>query len=220
MMKAWKLRPLEQIVTLQRGFDLPTQHRAAGTVAVIGSNGIVGMHDSVPKGVPVPGLMVGRSGSVGKLTYWDQEYWPLNTSLYVKDFHGNDPKFLSYWLQLFPFKQYAEGVSVPTLNRNSVSDIPFPLPDEDNQKSIARSLDAITLSIDLQRDLLASSQELKRATMRELFTHGLRGEAQKDSEIGPVPESWADREWLNAEKDYSGILGRWHLSVADQRQSL
>jgi len=190
MIEVWELKPLGQIVALQRGFDLPTQHRAAGTVAVIGSNGIVGMHDAAPSGIPVPGLMVGRSGSVGKLTYCHREYWPLNTSLYVKDFHGNDPKFLSYWLQLFPFKQYAEGVSVPTLNRNSINDILFPLPEKDDQRAISGALDVVARSIDLQTDLVTRSLELKRATMRDLFTRGLRGEAQKDSEIGPVPESW------------------------------
>ncbi len=190
MIEVWKLKPLGQIVSLQRGLDLPTQHRAAGTVAVIGSNGVIGMHDAAPSGIPLPGLMVGRSGSVGKLTYCDREYWPLNTSLYVKDFHGNDPKFLSYWLQLFPFKQYAEGVSVPTLNRNTVNDILFPLPEKDDQKAISGALDVVARSIDLQTDLVTRSLELNRAAMRDLFTRGLRGEPQKDSEIGPVPESW------------------------------
>ena len=189
-MDVWESKPLGEIVALQRGFDLPTQHRAAGKVAVIGSNGIVGMHDTTPSGIPMPGLMVGRSGSVGKLTYWDKPYWPLNTSLYVKDFCGNDPKFLSHWLQLFPFKKYAEGVSVPTLNRNSVNDIPFPLPEIEDQRSITLALDTVATAIDTQTTLLATSQELKRATMRELFTRGLRGEVQKDSEIGPVPASW------------------------------
>ncbi len=189
-MDVWESKPLGEIVALQRGFDLPTQHRAAGKVAVIGSNGIVGMHDTTPSGIPMPGLMVGRSGSVGKLTFWDKPYWPLNTSLYVKDFCGNDPKFLSHWLQLFPFKKYAEGVSVPTLNRNSVNDIPFPLPGIEDQRSIALALDTVATAIDTQTTLLATSQELKRATMRELFTRGLRGEVQKDSELGPVPVSW------------------------------
>src|SRR5437879_3070995 len=113
MMDVWEMKPLGQIVSLQRGFDLPAQSRGDGEIAVIGSNGIVGRHNSLPTEVPIPGLMLGRSGSVGKITFWSTKYWPLNTVLYVKDFYGNDPRFLSFWLQLFPFKQYAEGVSVP-----------------------------------------------------------------------------------------------------------
>src|SRR5262249_5468284 len=136
MMEAWEAKPLGQIVSLQRGFDLPTQSRSGGDIAVIGSNGLVGYHNSRPTDVPVPGLMLGRSGSVGEITYWDKEYWPLNTVLYVKNFHGNNPYFLSFWLQLFPFKQYAQGVSVPTLNRNSINDVLFPIPKLEDQQKI------------------------------------------------------------------------------------
>ena len=190
MNDAWKIKPLGKIITLQRGFDLPTQSRSDGEIAVIGSNGIVGFHGLAPKNVPIPGLMLGRSGSVGEITIWNEPYWPLNTVLYVKDFHGNDPLFLSYWLRLFPFKQYAEGVSVPTLNRNSINDVPFPLPEFDDQLKISMALTAVEINIDFNSKALLTARELKRAAMRELFTRGLRGEAQKGTEIGLVPESW------------------------------
>ena len=190
MMAAWEAKPLGQIVSLQRGFDLPTQSRSEGKIAVIGSNGIVGFHNSMPSEVPIPGLMLGRSGSVGEITYWDKKYWPLNTVLYVKDFHGNDPYFLSFWLQLFPFKQYAQGVSVPTLNRNSINDVLFPIPKLEDQQKIALALSVVATSIKFNAAAIAKSQELKRTAMRDLFARGLRGEAQKETEFGLVPESW------------------------------
>lgn len=204
MSDAWDTKPLGKIITLQRGFDLPTQSRSDGEIAVIGSNGIVGFHNLAPTNLPVPGLMLGRSGSVGEVTFWHKPYWPLNTVLYVKDFHGNDPRFLSYWLRLFPFKQYAEGVSVPTLNRNSIHDVPFPIPNLDDQLKISAALAAIEVSINCNAKALLTARDLKRAAMRELFTKGLRGEAQKDTEVGPMPESW------NAEplgKHYSAVSG-------------
>lgn len=197
MNDAWKIKPLGKIITLQRGFDLPTQSRSDGEIAVIGSNGIVGFHGLAPKNVPIPGLMLGRSGSVGEITFWNKPYWPLNTVLYVKDFHGNDPLFLSYWLKLFPFKQYAEGVSVPTLNRNSINDVPFPLPEFDDQLKISVALAAVEINIDFNSKALLTARELKRAAMRELFTRGLRGEVQKETEIGLVPESWEPRTVLD-----------------------
>jgi type I restriction enzyme, S subunit len=190
MIEAWETKPLNQIISLQRGFDLPTQSRDKGDIAVIGSNGTVGFHSSAPNNVPIPGLMVGRSGSVGRITYWDKKYWPLNTVLYVKDFHGNDPYFLSFWLQLFPFKQYAEGVSVPTLNRNSIGDVLFPIPKPEDQEKITPALDKVITSVNLHTEAIEKSQELKHSAMRELFTRGLHGEAQKETEIGLVPESW------------------------------
>ncbi|WP_049810382.1 restriction endonuclease subunit S [Bradyrhizobium japonicum] len=190
MSDAWDTKPLGQIITLQRGFDLPTQSRSDGEIAVIGSNGVVGFHNSAPTNLPIPGLMLGRSGSVGEITFWDQSYWPLNTVLYVKDFHGNDPRFLSFWLRLFPFKQYAEGVSVPTLNRNSIYDVPFPLPKFDDQLKISAVLAAVEMTINFNSMALLKSRELKRVAMRELFTKGLRGEPQIETEFGPAPETW------------------------------
>ena len=82
----WRWMPLGEVVTLQRGVDLPVDERLPGSFPVIGSNGIVGSHSKfVAHG---PGVIVGRSGSVGKVIWIDEKYWPLNTSLWVKDFHG------------------------------------------------------------------------------------------------------------------------------------
>ncbi len=189
-MEAWEEKLLGQIISLQRGFDLPTQSRQKGEIAVIGSNGIVGFHNATPSDVPVPGLMLGRSGSVGELTYWEREYWPLNTVLYVIDFHDNDPYFLSFWLKLFPFKQYAQGVSVPTLNRNSISDVLFPLPKPEDQRKLAVAFHGISTSIKLHAQAIVRSQELKRVAMHDLFTRGLRGVRQIETEFGLVPEAW------------------------------
>ena len=213
MSDAWDTKPLGEIITLQRGFDLPMQLRSDGEIAVIGSNGIVGFHNLTPASVPIPGLMLGRSGSVGEITLWGKPYWPLNTVLYVKDFHGNDPRFLSYWLRLFPFKQYAEGVSVPTLNRNSIHDVPFPLPKLDDQLRISIALAAIEVGINCNSRALVTAHELKRASMRKLFTRGLRGETQKETEIGLVPESWEPRAVLDLCEIQSG--GTPRKSVAE-----
>lgn len=68
-------------------------------------------------------------------------------------------------------------------------DVSFPK-SEKEQSQIASALRKIELSASLQEDELSLAQELKRATMRELFTRGLRGEKQKETEIGLVPESW------------------------------
>ncbi|MER8477529.1 restriction endonuclease subunit S [Mesorhizobium sp. M1163] len=215
MMEAWETKPLGQIVALQRGFDLPVQSRSDGAIAVIGSNGLVGFHNSVPTDVPIPGLMVGRSGSVGEITFWDTEYWPLNTVLYVKDFHGNDPLFLSFWLRLFPFKQYSEGVSVPTLNRNSINDVQFLLPKPDDQRKISIALTAIEVSIRLQSEILLKSRELKRAAMRELFTRGLRGEVQVETEFGLVPETWQTKALDDCATVQTGVTKGRKLTDAE-----
>lgn len=178
------------MVVLQRGFDLPTGARHAGSVVVLGSNGQVGSHDVHPDGVPVPTLTVGRSGSVGKVCFSEAGAWPLNTTLFAKDYCGNDPRYIYFWLQHFDLTRYAQGVSVPTLNRNSFSEIRVLLPPINEQQGIAKSLDQCWGAVATERAIQAASAELKSAISARLFTRGLRGEAQKETELGFVPDSW------------------------------
>src|ERR1700724_3841833 len=94
MPSSWLSQQLGDVVTLSRGIDLPVPERSDGGYPVVGSNGIVGYHSSLA--AHGPGVLVGRSGSVGEVAYIEEDYWPLNTTLYVQDFHGNQPRFISY----------------------------------------------------------------------------------------------------------------------------
>jgi type I restriction enzyme, S subunit len=97
--EGWALVPLGEAATLQRGFDLPEHQRKPGSVTVWAANGPVGFHDVAR--IKGPGVITGRSGTIGKVHFVEKGFWPLNTSLYVKDFHGNDPKFIARLLQNF-----------------------------------------------------------------------------------------------------------------------
>jgi len=184
----WRHARFGDVATLQRGFDLPVQDRTPGLSPVIGSNGIVGYHNE-PK-IPGPGVVIGRSGTIGKSFYTEREYWPLNTGLYVKDFHGNDPLFIHFFFQVFDFGKYSAGVSVPTLNRNLVHEAPVYIPPLFEQRAIAAVLSKIQAAVEVQDKVVAKLKELKAATMAKLFREGLRGEPLKQTKIGEVPESW------------------------------
>jgi type I restriction enzyme S subunit len=87
----WRDTTLGDVLTLQRGFDLPETDRKPGPYPVIASTGPVGYHEmAMVKG---PGVVIGRSGSLGGGQFIDSDFWPLNTTLWVKDFKGNDPRF-------------------------------------------------------------------------------------------------------------------------------
>ncbi|EQD78764.1 restriction modification system DNA specificity subunit, partial [mine drainage metagenome] len=119
--------PLGEFVTLQRGHDLPDEQRRPGSVPILGSFGITGWHDEAK--ALGPGVTVGRSGaSFGVVSYSSRDYWPLNTALYVIDFHGNDPRFAYYFLQQFDFKSYNSGSAQPSLNRNFIHPVPVDVP--------------------------------------------------------------------------------------------
>lgn len=88
---------MKDIAPLQRGFDLPTTEMCPGNYPVVMSNGIGGYHSTYK--VNGPGVVTGRSGTIGKLQYIEDNYWPHNTTLWVTNFYGNNPKYIYYLYQ-------------------------------------------------------------------------------------------------------------------------
>ena len=184
----WVRTDFDHFATLQRGKDLTRDHFRTGNVPVAGSNGIIGYHDTA--NVRAPGITVGRSGSVGKVTFYQQDFWAHNTALFVKDFHGNVPAFIAFFLDFLRLGRFGSGASVPTLDRNVFRTLPIVIPPPCEQRKIAAVLGLVQRAIEQQERLIALAAELKKALLHKLFTEGLRGESQKQTEIGPVPESW------------------------------
>jgi type I restriction enzyme S subunit len=134
----WEVKPLVDIATLQRGKDLPKQKQVPGLFPIVGSSGIIGYHN---KYICVgPGVVTGRSGSIGKLTYVEKNYWPHNTGLYVKDFHGNNPKFVYYLLHLLDFKKYATPLSEQQKIASILSAVDEKIQAEENKKKALEGL--------------------------------------------------------------------------------
>ena len=117
----WEQRKLGEVAPLQRGFDLPVNQMMPGPYPVVMSNGIGGWHSKYM--VKGPGVVTGRSGTIGSLHYIEQNFWPHNTSLWVTSFNGNEPRFI-YWLYAsIGVERFGSGSGVPTLNRNDVHDL-------------------------------------------------------------------------------------------------
>jgi type I restriction enzyme, S subunit len=186
--ETWLVTEFDNFTTLKRGKDLTRANFKPGVVPVAGSNGIIGYHDTF--NVSSPGVTVGRSGSVGKVTYYNQDFWAHNTSLYVTDFHQNDPKFSAYYLYFLDLRRFRSGASVPTLDRNVFKKIALAIPLLPEQKKIAYVLSTVQRAIEQQERIIQLTTELKNALAHKLFTEGLNGETQKQTEIGPVPQSW------------------------------
>ena len=176
-------------LALAYGKSLPAQLRVTGTVPVFGSNGIVGYHEE--KCVSGPGIIVGRKGSVGEVLYCEGDFWPIDTTYYVVNSKGHQWRYLFYMLKHAGLTKLNSHSAVPGLNREDAYATEAWFPDEKNQQKVAAILDQITASIDLEMTALKNVSLIKNTTMKDLFTRGLRGEAQKETEIGLVPESWA-----------------------------
>jgi type I restriction enzyme, S subunit len=107
---------LGSLIEFQRGYDLPKSNFAEGNIPVISSNGILGYHNKYK--VKGPGITIGRSGTVGLPHYIEENFYPHNTSLYIKDFKGNNPKYIYYLLKTLGLNDRGSGSGVPTMNRN------------------------------------------------------------------------------------------------------
>jgi len=177
--KSWEVKPLVEIATLQRGKDLPKQKQIFGNYPIIGSSGVLGYHrEYFCEG---PGVITGRSGSIGKLTYVEGRYWAHNTGLYVKDFHGNHPKFVFYLLHILDFKKYATGVSVPTLNRNLIHAALLPVPPLPEQQKIAEILATVDSKVETEERRKSQLQQLFKTMLHKLMTGEIR---VKDLDLG------------------------------------
>lgn len=134
---------LGDVVTFQRGHDLPKTQMVDGPYPVLGSNGIIGYHNRYTTTGPV--IVVGRSGNVGHPFMVKSNAWAHNTSLYIKDFKGNDPIFIYYFLQTLNLAKFAGGSAVPTLNRNHINTIEVKIPKD---VSVQQKIGSILASFD------------------------------------------------------------------------
>ena len=145
---------LGECLELQRGYDLTSSQMQVGEVAVVGSNGIIGYHNAERGNSPC--ITVGRSGSVGKVHYYEQPTWAHNTALFVKDFKGNNPKYLYYLLKnLHLDKIFERGSSViPSLDRKLVHSLVVPFHKNINdQRKIVAVLSALDRKIELNKQI-------------------------------------------------------------------
>ncbi len=137
----WRKYKFGEVAKLQRGHDLPTDQRKTGDVAVCGANGICGSHSKAMYNGP--GVITGRSGTIGEIYFVEKAYWPLNTTLFVKEFYGNNPKFVYHLLKSLNCKRFSAGSAVPTLNRNDIHSIEVYVPEPTEQTEIADKFDTL-----------------------------------------------------------------------------
>ncbi|MEP0880981.1 restriction endonuclease subunit S [Trichocoleus sp. ST-U3] len=164
----WQELLLGEVLTFQRGFDLPHSKRQPGDIPVVSSSGISGTHSEAR--VTSPGIVTGRYGTVGEVFFINKDFWPLNTTLFVKNFKGNDPLFISFLLRIIDFQPFSGKSGVPGVNRNDLHSIKVKLPPLPEQKSIAQALSDVDAAIAELDRLITKKRNIKQGTMQQLLT--------------------------------------------------
>ena len=203
----WQCKAIGKVAPLQRGFDLPTQNLVEGIYPVIYSNGILQHHDKYK--CEAPGLITGRSGTIGKFTYIDSGfYWPHNTSLWVTDFCGNCPKFIYYLYQTVHIEQFSTGSGVPTLNRNDVHRYKTSVPTAIvEQEKIAKFLSILDERIVTQNKIIEDLNKLKSAISECIF-NSIKGDVVMLSEICDIVKGkQINGEYLSESGEYYVMNG-------------
>jgi type I restriction enzyme S subunit len=158
----------------------------------VSSSGITDHHvDAKVKG---PGVVTGRYGTLGQVFFVESDFWPLNTSLYVQDFKGNDPRFISYFLGQLNFATQNAAGAVPGVNRNHLHAMDVRIPPLELQRRIAGILSAYDELIENSQRRIRILESMARALYREWFVHfrfpGYEGVPRVASALGEIPRGW------------------------------
>jgi type I restriction enzyme, S subunit len=210
MADEWIKTTIGRQATLQRGIDITRAEQRSGTVPVISSGGVSSYHDT--PAVSGPGVILGRKGVVGSVYFVRSDYWPHDTTLWVKDFHGNNRRFVYYFFKWMAprIATMDVGSANPTLNRNHVHPIEIRWPSLPEQNAIAGILGALDDRIALNRQLNETLEAMARALFKSWFVDfdPVRAKVEgrdpglpqsitnlfsphfADSELGEIPDGW------------------------------
>ncbi len=145
------------------------------------------------------------------MQYIPVKYWPHNTSLWIRDFKGNFPRYVYYFLQTLELQRFNSGSAVPTLNRNDLDTLELKIHDFPTQRKIAAILSKLDDKIELNRQMNETLEAIARAIFKSWFvdfdpvrakmegrmpvgmdaaTATLFPSAFQDSPLGKIPEGW------------------------------
>lgn len=210
-MTEWIECTLSDLVSFQRGYDLPKSHMQKGQYPVVGSNGIIGFHNEYT--TDEPSITIGRSGNVGKPFIYYGKTWSHNTTLYVKDYKGNDPVFVFYFLKTMDLANYGGGSAVPTLNRNHIHTLSICVPKNiEQQKKIGVILATIDHKILINNAINDNLEQQAQAIFKAWFV---------DFEPfgGVMPDDWKIGNLEDVIKFYNGYAFKSKELLNKQKKS-
>jgi type I restriction enzyme S subunit len=171
--KEWEILELGEILSLEYGDGLTEKQRKEGKYPVYGSNGIIGYHsDYLVKG---PGIIVGRKGTIGAVTWTDDCFWPIDTTYYVAPKNSKaDLKWLFYKLKSMDLFELNMATGVPGLNRELAYSMNIALPPIHEQQKINSILMNVDNKINQEKNTKLQLEALKKGLMQVLLTGQVR----------------------------------------------
>ena len=187
--KEWRILKIGNILSLEYGEGLVARHRKGDKYPVYGSNGIIGYNSEyLIKG---PGIIVGRKGTIGAIRWSEDDFWPIDTTYYIKLKETEiDLKWLSNKLLTLGLSKLNMATGTPGLNRDLVYKLNISIPPLPEQKKIAEIFLTTDQAIEEMDENITKTARLKKGLMQELLTKGIGHKKFKETEIGKIPEEW------------------------------
>jgi type I restriction enzyme S subunit len=211
----WNWRPLGELFDIGAGKTMSAAARAgADKVPFLRTSNVlwdeidltqvdemsISPTELVDKSLKDGDLLVCEGGEIGRAAVWDGRVPVMSFQNHLHRLRRKqddvDAHFYVYFLQsaftqLGIFEGAGNKTTIPNLSRNRLAALDVPHPPKLEQQSVAQVLAKVREAITVHDKATSTALELKHAVMNDLFMRGLRGEPQKDTEIGPVPESWS-----------------------------
>ena len=220
----WEKKNLGEEIELCYGKGLPKKNRIPGPYPVFGSNGIVGSHNEFL--VEGPGIIIGRKGSVGEVKFSKNNFWPIDTTYYLKVKKKGSIDFWYYFLLTLKLNRMNSHSAVPGLNRDMVYELKKKIPDEKEQHRIAKILS----DLDSKIELLQKQNKTLEAIAQAIFKHWFvdfefpneegkpykssGGEMVLNEELGKeIPKGWESRR---LEELFEFVKGKKPRRVSEQ----
>jgi type I restriction enzyme S subunit len=170
----WEDGKIDDLFILQRGFDLPVQKRIKGPFPIYAASGHAGGHEEYK--VKGPGVTTGRSGVLGKVFYIMEDFWPLNTSLFIKEYKIATPLFSYFLLKTIDLEGFNAGSAVPTLNRNHVHGFNISIPPTILIKQFENTVMPCFEKIQFNQNQIRTLEKLRDTLLPKLMSGEVRVE--------------------------------------------
>jgi type I restriction enzyme, S subunit len=207
-MKDWNEDIFDNFIRLKRGYDLPNQNIVPGKYPIIASTTIKDYHNAYK--VKPPGVVTGRSGSLGTVQYISEKFWPLNTTLYAIDYKGNFPRYVYYFLKTMHLENLNSGAGVPTLNQNHLHKLKIKIPSIKIQIKISAILSAYDDLIENNKRRITLLEKMAEEIYREWFVRMRFPGHEKVKFKKGVPEEWKVKkigELVSTQYGYTASAG-------------
>ena len=213
MSAEWISTTIGEFCHFTYGKGLPAEKRRPGDIPVVSSAGMTGSHDEAL--VNTKGIVIGRKGTVGSLTYCDRPFWAIDTAFYIEDEpNKRDLRFTYYLLKTLGLETMNSDSAVPGLNRENAHSIEVKVPSLELQNKIASQLSVLDVKIAVNQRINSTLEAIARTLFKSWFvdfdpvranldgskplgvdaaTANLFPDFFQDSALGQIPEGWEIR---------------------------